>query len=247
MASCQIVFNKARSLMSEGQIANWRKWTYDNLKAKEKFSLKDLNALEDIYPSGTTPLQMQEAMLSQIQEDIILGTISHEDIVFIICDSSVMCSHTIDNMLASAKDFIKNDNSKFIIIDTHIGHAENTYKMINMDKYTCVDFTILKDNLDIMSCKKENSFNNTVVIKTNFFIDNHILTYLEDNLLNKKKWIKGCRNEMNDDAQLQILAQLVEYFPHSNGIMFSNDRALANKTDKKGIDSDINLYSMSMK
>ncbi len=247
MATCQIIYKKGRSLMDEGQIASWRKWTYENLDSKEKFNIEDLRSFDDIFPTDSSPFQMQKAMLEQIQEDIILGTISHEDIVFVICDSSVMCKYDIKDMIAAANYHMKMDNAKFIIIDTHIGNAENMYKMLRKERYPCVDFKILEKNLNIISGGGLNEDINARIIKTNFLMDNHVLTDLEDKCLKKSKWLPGYRNEINDDAQLQILCQLVEHLPHSHGIMISNDRALVQKTDNKYHRSNLNLNALSMK
>jgi hypothetical protein len=252
MATSQVIYHKGRNLMNEGQIAAWRKWTYDNLDIQENFKISDLKHFPDISPPDRNILHIQDAILAQLQEDIILGEISHEDIVFVIIDSSVMCKFRIEDMLLAAHDKMRIENAKFVIVDTHIGKAENNYKMINKDKYPCVKFEILEENLDALATMSfkvnhdENIGMDKSIIKTDFFLDNHILTELEDSWLNKKKWVSGCRNEINDDAQLQILCQLVGHLPDSHGLMISNDKRLIQKTKKKSRNSRLNIHNISI-
>lgn len=250
MATSQIIYNKGRSLMNEGQIASWRKWTYDNLDLKPTFKIKELVNFSDMFPKNTTVSQIQDGILKQLREDIVLGNISHEDIVFVMIDSSVMCSFKIEDMLKAAKDKNKLDDAiKFVIIDTHIGQAENGYKVLRKEKYPCVDFNILEDNLNILSFGEYTSENNDIkstIIKTDFLLDNHVLTGLEDNLLLNSKWMPGLRNEINDDAQLQILCQLIDRIPQSHGLLISNDKKLLKNAEKKALNLDINIHSMKM-
>lgn len=249
MASSQVIYGKGRSLMNEGQIASWRKWTYDNLDLQQFFKIEELLNFSDIFPKDTTVSQIQDAILEQLREDIVLGNISYEDIVFVMIDSSVMCSFKIEDMLKKAKDEYKLDGVKFIIIDTHIGQAENSYKMLRKKKYPCVDFNILEDNLNILSFGEYNSKNHNIkfsTIKTDFLLDNHVLTCLEDDLLMKTNWLSGFRNEINDDAQLQILCRFIDRIPNSHGLIISNDKKLLKKAEKKARYSDINLHTMNM-
>lgn len=250
MATSQVIYNKGRSLMNEGQIASWRKWTYDNLDSQQFFKIKTLKNFSDMFPKDTTIPQIQDAILQQLKEDLILGNISHEDIVFVMFDSSVMCSFKIEDMLKAAKEKNKLDDAiKFVIIDTHIGKAENGYKILHKERYPCVDFNILEDNLNILSFGEyttENLDNKHSIIKTDFLLDNHVLTELEDAILMKRKWVSGFRNEINDDAQLQILCRLIDHIPHSHGLIISNDKKLLKKAQKKALHSDINIHSMKM-
>ena len=254
MATSQVIYNKGRSLMNEGQIASWRKWTYDNLESRRNFNINELLSLSNSFPKDTDILQIQDAILKQLREDIILGNISHEDIVFVMIDSSVMCSFKIEDimedMLKAAKDNNKLDEIvKFVIIDTHIGQTENGYKMLNKEKYPCVDFNILEENLNILSFGEYNIKNSDIqipIIKTDFLLDNHVLTELENELLKKSKWKYGFRNEINDDAQLQILCRMIGSIPQSYGLLISNDKKLLKKTTKFASYYDINLHSMKM-
>lgn len=250
MATSQVIYKNGRFRMSEGQIASWRKWTYDNLDLKPIFKTKELLKFSDMFPKNTTISQIQDGILKQLREDIVLGNISHEDIVFVMIDSSVMCSFKIEDMLKAAKDNNKLDDAiKFVIIDTHIGQAENGYKVLRKEQYPCVDFNILEDNLNILSFGEyisENHGIKSTIIKTDFLLDNNVLTWLEDTMLIGAKWMPGCRNEINDDAQLQILCQLIERIPQSHGLLISNDKKLLRKAKEHELNSDINIHSMKM-
>lgn len=249
MATSQVIYNKGRSLMNEGQIAAWRKWTYENLDSQEKFKIKELLNFLDIFPKDTTILQIQDVILQQLKEDIIMGNISHEDIVFVMFDSSVMCSFKIEDMLTAAKKKNNLNDVKLVIIDTHIGQAENGYKILHKERYPCVNFNILEDNLNILHSEEYTTGNHDIkysIIKTDFFLDNHVLTELEDSLLLKNKWMSGFRNEVNDDAQLQIICKFINCIPGSHGLIISNDKKLLQKAEKKSFYSDINLHSMKM-
>jgi len=234
--------------MSEGQIASWRKWTYENLDLQKMFKIKELLNFPDIFPKDTTISEIQDAILQQLKEDIVLGNISYEDIVFVMFDSSVMCSFKIEDMLTAAKEKNKLDDVKFVIIDTHIGQAENGYKMLHKERYPCVDFNILEDNLNILSFREYTTENHDVkhsIIKTDFLLDNNILTKFEDALLKINDWKPGCRNDINDNVQLQILQDFINHIPHSHGLLISNDKKLLKKAENVFY-SGINLHSMKM-
>lgn len=235
--------------MKEGQIASWRMWAFENLDSVNKFTKKELLSFMDIAPTDLSPFQMQEAILEQLREDIILGGISHEDVVFVICDSSVMCKHKIEDMINAAKK--RMHDAVFVLIDTHVGRAENMYKLTREGSYKQVNFDKLRSNLNILSgdeqCKKvymKKPKTQVAVIHTNFFTDNFILTVLEDEYLKNNKWKQGSRNEVNDDAQLQILSRIVEHMPGSSGLIISNDKGIVRKVSNYS--SERNIFYMEM-
>jgi hypothetical protein len=223
--------------MDESAIALWRKWTYDNLSSNRKFTKSELKSFVTPRKKELTYLELQDILWQQLEESLVFGDISHEDLVFVICDSSVMCDFKVQNMLSRARNQMNLPNAEFILLDTHIGHAENTYKMEHAASYNCVNFKVLQSNLkylrpcgeDTPEIHSKKASDHTVVMKTDFLMDNHVLTALEDEWLKTKKWVKGCRNEINDDAQLDILCKFVKRVPHSRGIIISNDRGLVKK------------------
>jgi hypothetical protein len=244
MATSQIIYKNDRYQISEGKIAAWRRHTYENLNLKETFSKSALLKFPDIFPADLEIPDIQNAILAQLREDLILGDISHESVVFIIFDSSVMCKFDIKKMLSKARRNVNITNAKFVIIDTHIGQAENGYKMINKQKYPCVNFDVLERNLNILGQSEYLDIN---VIKTDLLLDNHVLIKLEDAFLANSKWAAGQRNEINDDAQLEILCRLINHIPRSHGIMMSNDKKLLQKAKFKNKASGININGMQMK
>lgn len=242
MASSQIIYQNTRNALTEGQIANWRNYTYTNLGVNKKFSLSELQTFMDIEC-----LNIEEDIMDQLKEQLILGEISHEDLYFVLIDSCVMCTQDIQSILSKITENISN-NAKIVLIDSHIGKTENNYKLLNPKKYSNIDMYILENNLAYIKGQEidgdvimTDDILYTAVLKTNFYLENKILTVVEDELMNNNQWKKGSRNEANDNAQILLMEHLLEMIPDSNGIIVSNDKLLIQKVDELSNNSDINL------
>lgn len=242
MASSQIIFQNARNDLTEGQIANWREHTYQNLGVNKKFTLYELQTFMDIEC-----LNIEEEIMDQLKEQLILGEISHEELYFVLIDSCVMCTQDIQSILYNITENISN-NAKIILIDSHIGKTENNYKLINSEKYSNIDMYVLENNLAYIKGQEidgdiimTDDFLYTAVLKTNFYLENKILTKVEDELMDNNKWKKGSRNEANDNAQILLIEYLLEIIPGSNGIIVSKDKLLIQKVDELSNNSEINI------
>jgi maltoporin len=242
MASSQIIYQNARNALTEGQIANWRNYTYTNLGVNEKFSLSELQTFMDIEC-----LNIEEEIIDQLKEQLILGEVSHEDLYFVLIDSCVMCTQDIQSILSKITKNISN-NAKIVLIDSHIGKTENNYKLLNPEKYSNIDMYILENNLAYIKGQEidgdvimTDDILYTAVLKTNFYLENKILTVVEDELMDNNQWERGSRNEANDNAQILLMEHLLEMIPDSNGIIVSNDKLLIQKVDELSNNSDINL------
>ena len=158
-----------------------------------------------------------------------------------------MCTQDIQSILSKITENISN-NAKIVLIDSHIGKTENNYKLLNPKKYSNIDMYILENNLAYIKGQEidgdvimTDDILYTAVLKTNFYLENKILTVVEDELMNNNQWKKGSRNEANDNAQILLMEHLLEMIPDSNGIIVSNDKLLIQKVDELSNNSDINL------
>jgi hypothetical protein len=250
MASSQIIYNHSRPSLTAGQIANWRQQTYTNLGYNTKYTKEELESLMDLDCNTMQPENIQEEILDQLKEELIMGEISHENLHFVLIDSCVMCTQDIQELLSQIRDDIQNSD-KIILIDTHIGMTENDYKLINSEKYSNIDFQQLQKNIAFL---KGHELDGdlimrddlcSMVLKTNFYLENQILTSVEDEMMENNQWEKGSRNEANDNAQLLLMEQILEMIPGSNGIIISNDKLLIQKIEYLAENSELNLFAFN--
>ncbi len=251
MASSQIIYSTIRNELSLGQIATWRLLNFENLSENNKYNIEYLKSLMDIQPNEINETEYFEQLINQIKETIILGEYNHEDIIFITIDSSVMCKYKIYNILEEINEKMNIEDSLIIIISTNIGMVENKYKLIHPKKYSNIDFDILKENIESLETKiinnKDNDgdiimnskLDNIICFQTDFFLDNLILNEYEKEYLNNEEWKNGARNEINDNAQLDILYNITSKIPEAKGIMISNDNGLLLKT----LDCGLMIYN----
>lgn len=251
MASSQIIYSSIRNELSLGQIATWRLLNFENLHKNNKYNINDLKSLMDIEPVNFNENEYFEHLLNKIKENMILGNYSHEDIIFVKIDSSVMCKYSIYSLLENINKEMNIEESLIVIISSNIGLIENKYKLCYPEKYTNINFKILKQNIECLENKMiiesdndgdtvmDRKLQNIICLQTDFFLDNIILNTYETEYLNIEEWKNGARNEINDNAQLDILYQIKSKIPESIGIMISNDNGLL----KKSLDMDLMIYN----
>lgn len=250
MASSQIIYHHSRPSLTEGQIANWRQKTYKNIELNTKYSKNDLTSLMDLDCNNMQPETIQAEILDQLKEELILGDFSHENLHFVLIDSCVMCTQDIKELLSVIRDNIQNSD-KIILIDTHIGMTENNYKLVNSEKYSNINFKKLQKNLAFLKgyeldgdiIMRDNLC--SMVLKTNFYLENQILTSVEDEMLENNQWERGSRNEANDNAQILLMEQILEMIPSSNGIIVTHDKLLIQKIEYLAEDSELNLITFN--
>jgi len=228
MATSIFIKPQSYSELSESQIYEWRKDTYCNLNSKRTYSLDELKQFLNIEPP--TISELMEEISDQIKEAKIMGKLENKQDVFIYIDSSSMCQISIPTMIQ--RIFLKYPHlkkSNLILIFSHISKAENLYKFVNY--YPCVKYNTLNFNMDLLTQKIPFKMRNVFIIKTNLLMDNKLLMIEEKDYLNIfKKWKDpNIKNEINDNAQIQIMIEILLYFSKKKGIIISHDKMMCNK------------------
>lgn len=214
--------------LSESQICMWRKYTYNNLGEQKQFTLDDLKK----YTIETPP--SIEYCLDEIKKQVIqskiTGKLSYSNSTFVYIDSSTMCRVTIPTIIK--KMFIKYPKIKktnIIIIFSEIAKAENLYKFTT--NYPNVNYKHLQFNLDLLYGKIEFKMKNIDVIHTNIYFDNKLLMNEEYSyLLKYLNWQHAnIKNELNDNAQIEMMVMINKYFNLNNSVFISHDNGICNK------------------
>lgn len=240
MANSIFIKPQSYSELSESQIYEWRKNTYDNLNSKRSYTLDELKNFLNIEPPSI--YELMEEISDQIKEAKILGKLENKQDIFIYIDSSSMCKVSIPTMIQ--KIFLKYPNlknSNLILIFSHISKVENLYKFINY--YPCVKYNTLNFNMNMLTKQIPFKMRNVVIITTNLLMDNKLLMIEEKDYLNHfKKWKNpNIKNEINDNAQIQIMIEILLHFRTKKGIIISHDKMMCNKI-KYFMPSIDNLY-----
>lgn len=236
MASSQ--FLSYKNNLQFGKHLNWRFANYLN-QYKSQYDKNDLENLMDI--SGS--FGHQDKCLEYIKESLINGKLNTENIYFLIIDSSYIChKNNFDKMLKKEINIIKskNKNAYFILINSLIDEIENNYKLTNIKKYNNVNIQNIKTYKSIL---KKIDYDGDIIMDYKYeYIDyiytpnfenwHKIITTIENDYEKKFGWTNGSRNEVNDLMQIQIIENLINILPGSNGMIFSNDRNLINQTNE---------------
>lgn len=225
--------------LNESQIYQWRFITYTNLKLNHIFTKKELLNFPNI--KIPTISELFDELKQEINEKIILGELQHNKNCFILIDSSTICNLNIENIIHNLlNEYSFLNESNIILIYSHINKAENLYKKTN--NYTGVNYSVLNHNLDILNKNIQLNFNNSIILNTNLYLDNKILIDEELKHLNTYGyWLKGSKNEINDDSQITMINTFLDYFANTNGILVSHDKKLCNKILKNNF-TNSNLY-----
>ena len=240
MANSMFIKPQTYSDLSESQIYQWRKETYENLNSKRSYTTEELKNFINIQPPSMC--ELLEEIDDQIKEAKILGKLNHRQDIFIYIDSSSMCKLSIPTMIQ--KIFLKYPEMKYsnlILVFSHISKAENMYKFVN--NYPDVNYNILSFNMDLLTQKIQFRMKNVFILTTNLILDNKLLMIEEKDYLSIfKKWKdQNIKNEINDNAQIQLTLVLMEYFKYKKCFILSHDRMLCNKV-KNFMTTIPNLY-----
>lgn len=195
--------------------------SYSEKELIDKFKCNTNQVLKNPY------IHCENKYLNDINTELILGNMSHENIIFVYFDSSILCKRKIKSMLEILNKHENKQKNKIIIMITCLtGIRENLYKLLNKEKYTKVNFDILTHNFKILKSKK--SMHQTLY-KTNiqalpeleFAFDYNAMydLYFNDN----QRWGQGHRNEINDMVQINILTHLLNFVPETKVCLFSDD------------------------
>jgi hypothetical protein len=240
MANSTFIKPQIYSSLTESQIYEWRKDSYENINSKRIYTKDELKNYINIQ--SPSMYELLEEISDQIKEAKILGKLTNKKDIFIYIDSSSMCKLSIPTMIQ--KLFLKYPeikNSNLILVFSHISKAENMYKFVN--NYPYVNYNILSFNMDLLTQQIPFKMKNVFILTTNLLLDNKLLMIEEQDYLSIfKKWKNpNIKNEINDNAQIQLTLELMTYFKNKKGFILSHDKMLCNKV-KKFMTTIPNLY-----
>lgn len=230
IGNCTIIYPDVFYKLSYDEIMIWRSFTYKNLAVQRTFKVRDL-VESKINEHETSIMNQMSGKINNFNE---LTLISY--------DSSYICSKDI-NIIKN----IGNINENCVLVDTYVTMIECSYKMHNKDKFNFVNMDNIKKYLNIVTHNKK--INNNKIkhfYKTGFKEANKFLYYCENmfyrsdkNLINNesKRFKRGIRNEINDDAILFILANLKGRFGFKNIVLYTFDKKMKDKCLDIGIET----------
>jgi hypothetical protein len=230
MASSYFINPNMYDKLSEGQICMWRSITYNNIETNHNFDKTNLLNLDEMPILSTD--EIKDLIIDQLFHLKQIGKFIHNKTIFIMFDSCVLSNQTIPNLISKFKKDLKIQKTNIVIILSNIGMTENIYKMYNKKKYPFVSFGKLRYNMNILSGKTQLKMKNIAILNTDLCFDNKILIQEEKKYLKKNtSWINGSRNEINDNAQLQIMNIISDMFPKMCGYLLTTDKELLNKCE----------------
>jgi hypothetical protein len=228
IASHMMVNPIIRNILTDEQLDQWRYESYKNLQVEKLYMTgKQLWNLSYKIPTEDFAIE------TMLQEQIITGGNN----VFVTFDSSISSDTDVLNGITKMKSVImkrhKLNSLNFVMIDTYISLIENKYKMLQAHKYKYVDQKCVIKYVKFIEEHQNGEINKygiDFLYKCNFKNASTVLTKLEDAFfLSGKKWSGKEKNELNDDAQLEIFINMTKKFPNSIKIMVTKDKKLGIK------------------
>jgi len=217
--------------LTESQIYEWRKSTYNDLNIRHNFTDSQMKLLKSY------PLPSKEELLTEISEQIkhekIVGNLSKKKDNIIYIDSSTLCKIAIPTIIKSIfHKYPDRRNLNNIIVFSNISKVENLYKFIK--HYKDVNYNTLTFNMDLLTKKIPFRMKNIIILTTNLIFDNKCLIEHEiEYLHNFGDWRQtSIKNEINDNAQISIMNYVLMFFKQTDGIIVSHDKKMCEKIKK---------------
>ena len=243
MASSILIYEDCFSKMTEAQVNAWRSITYSDLKKKHFFSRSSLLNMQGLPSSTFDSIEM--SIKNQLAKLKSLGKLSLPRSTFVMIDSCILSRFTLPFIVSEVKQIPKLSNTNLILVFSQISMTENEYKLTFKSKYQSVRFQKLERNFKFIRGEEHFLMSNLAIIKTNLSFDSKIL-YLEECkfLLKNKTWAPKDRNEINDNAQLEMLLFL-KRITSNKCCLVTNDKGLLLKAQNHDDLHTLNLVSKS--
>jgi hypothetical protein len=240
MATSQVIVKE--SFLNIPKSTQYKWWQYTNLKVKYSQNFNEKQVLEkfknDSIMSLNKPIRNG---INALYQSLILGDITHEEVVFKYFDSSILCRRRILDMLKQTLK--RHKNKQVIILATQTGLRENKYKLQNKIKYPEVDFEILEENNSIL---KNKIIDNLGLYHSVILVDSEMEFEIDYDLMynfyvtNDKVLLNGSKNEINDDVQIQVLKTILNFVPYTKIFLFTDDIGMIEKTKNE---KNIHIFS----
>jgi hypothetical protein len=207
-------------------------WQYSNTKVKYAKFFSEKQLLEKFKPNSLfsqhDPIQTG---INALYQSLILGDISHEDIVFKYFDCSILCRRRIIDMLKQTSK--RHKNKQVVILATRTGLRENKYKLQNKTRYPEVDFKMLEENNIILNNENNdnpNLYHSVILVDTNIEFELDYNLMYDFYITHNKILSNGSKNEINDDVQVQVLKTILNFVPDTKIFLFTDDIGMMEKT-----------------
>lgn len=228
MANSTFIKPETYSNLTESQIFEWRKYTYNNLGYQQQFTNNEIMSLKSY------DLPSQDELLNEISDQIkqakILGILKKPKDNIVYIDSSTICKLTIPTILIKLfEKYPERKNLNNILIFSKISETENKYKFVK--KYKDVNYKVLTFNMDLLTKKIPFKMQNVIIINTNLILDNKYLISEEiSHLQSFHKWGNtSIKNEINDNAQILMMVDLLKFFKMMKGFIITHDKLMCTK------------------
>lgn len=211
MATSQYIAPAFFKNMTEEQVLTWRIQTYSDVSKNFEFTDKEILSLQK------TETMSLEDIKESIKKKMIMfqmrGYLKHLKSVFVMIDSCILGKYALPTILSKFTKSYNLDNKNIILVISNINRTENYYKIFNSKNYPGINFNILNYNLDLLEGKIKFKRQNIIIFETDIIFDNKVLFQEEKKILQKKKyWTSRDRNEINDNAQIELLIHLNNMF-----------------------------------
>jgi hypothetical protein len=228
MANAQLIRPNVFPCMTEEQVLTWRTATYGNLRDRTTYSKTDMLSMVP-----TTVLSMDQIRESIRKRMVMYQSTghlpAHQESVFVMIDSCVLGVQALPTIITRLKKDHGLQRNNLVLVVSQINMTENNYKMLHQTNYPCINFNRLSYNLDLLNGKTKFRMKNIVILKTDLVFDNKVLFQEECKFLQaNKQWSGSDRNEINDNAQLEMLLRLKDMFS-KECFMVSRDKGLLKK------------------
>lgn len=230
MATSQIIVKE--SFLNIPKCSQYKWWMYMNSKVKYAKYFNEKQLLIKFKNNSITRLSnLIQTGINALYQSLILGDISHEEVVFKYFDSSILCRRRILDMLKQTSK--RHKNKHVIILATHTGLRENKYKLQNKTRYPEVDFEILTENNSILNNENNDNlglYHSVILVDSEMEFEHDYNLMYDFYVTHNKILSNGSKNEINDDVQVQVLKTILHFVPDTKIFLFTDDIGMMEKT-----------------
>jgi len=242
VANSIMIYPQYRRCFTDGQIQSWRIDSLTNLGIYKKYSFEQIDNFMDVEIDNNLSKMVQ---LNFIKEQLVFGNVLPNQIVFVSVDSNIVCKYNILDEISKIRDSVKTkfyiENAKIIFIDTFISRIENNYKLIKNHQYPGINLEYVENYIKFVDNQSMFFDENAVdyIHNVNMLHACNILNNEEIKYFSNNGEVHCARQEINDNAQLEILLQFRDSIPESKMVFLTLDKGL----QLKCVDNNV-VYSL---
>jgi hypothetical protein len=216
--------------------ANAMNWTSETLETPEKaFStLLSLRFGSENEMEWTSSLEEERSVSIH---DMVMGDMTHEELVFVLVDSCAFYRKTIEQYLDELRSEYK-DGTRFVVVKSCTSFIENNYKIVRSENYKNVDFDILSRNLSTLgqlafgANKTSLPSFEMLAIPAEFEFQLYHLELVNHFEANYRVFGTDQR-QMNDNIQIELVCAIATTVSGSQVVMVTEDKLMQKLLDNK--------------